>query len=145
MFDAGFTELLLIMVIALLVVGPERLPGLARKVGHWIGKARSYFNSVRSDIERELRADELKQMLSQQQEEIQRLKTIVEDTGHELEEDLKETEQLVTAEKETSTPSAANTASASGAGDEAEAEPEKAPAQDNPEETPAASPDEQRR
>lgn len=89
MFDAGFTELLLIMVIALLVVGPERLPGLARKVGTWIGKARSYFNSVRSDIEREIRADELKSMLNQQQEEIQRLKTMVEDTGSELEADLK--------------------------------------------------------
>ncbi len=98
MFDAGVTELLLIMVIALLVVGPERLPGLARNVGLWIGRARSYFNSVRSDIARELRADELKQMLNQQQEEIQRLKTMVEDTGQELEQDFKETEQLLSEE-----------------------------------------------
>jgi sec-independent protein translocase protein TatB len=105
MFDAGFTELLLIMVIALLVVGPERLPGLARKVGLWIGKARSYFNSVRSDIEREIRADELKSMLNQQQEEIQRLKSMVEDTGNELEADLKK--DLDEAEQRTGTDDAA--------------------------------------
>ena len=66
MFDFGFWELFLIMVVALLVVGPERLPGLARQIGLWIGKAKRFVNSVRSDIEREIRAEELKQILNQQ-------------------------------------------------------------------------------
>ena len=74
MFDFGFWELFLIMVVALLVVGPERLPGLARQVGLWIGKAKRFVNSVRSDIEREIRAEELKQILNQQQSEIDELK-----------------------------------------------------------------------
>lgn len=97
MFDAGFTEILLILVIALLVVGPERLPGVARKVGLWVGKARAYFNSVRSDIERELRADELKQILAKQEQEIQQLRNMMQDTGQELEKQARETEHLVKA------------------------------------------------
>lgn len=53
MFDVGFWELLIIGVIALVVVGPERLPGLARTVGLWVGRARATFYSLRDEIERE--------------------------------------------------------------------------------------------
>ncbi|MCS4505082.1 Sec-independent protein translocase protein TatB [Arhodomonas aquaeolei] len=53
MFDVGFWELLIIGVIALIVVGPERLPGLARTVGLWVGRARATFYSLRDEIERE--------------------------------------------------------------------------------------------
>lgn len=63
MFDIGFWELALIAVVALLVVGPERLPGLARTVGLWVGRIRRYVATVRDDIEREIQADELKKML----------------------------------------------------------------------------------
>lgn len=68
MFDIGFPELVLIAVVALLVIGPERLPRVARTVGLWLGRARSAFNSVKSDIDRELRAEELKTMLTKQAE-----------------------------------------------------------------------------
>jgi sec-independent protein translocase protein TatB len=68
MFDVGFWELAVIMVVALLVIGPERLPRVARTVGLWLGRARSAFNSVKSDIDRELRAEELKSMLTKQAE-----------------------------------------------------------------------------
>jgi len=68
MFDVGFWELGLIMIVALLVIGPERLPRVARTVGLWLGRARSAFNSVKADIDRELRADELKGMLTKQAE-----------------------------------------------------------------------------
>lgn len=60
MFDISFVELLLILVVALVVIGPERLPRVARTMGFWVGRARSVFNSVRRDIEREARLDELK-------------------------------------------------------------------------------------
>ena len=93
MFDAGFSELLLIFVIALIVIGPERLPGVARKVGYWVGKARSYFNSVRSDIERELRADELRQMLAKQEQEIRELKDMMRETTQDLQQEAKEATQ----------------------------------------------------
>ena len=63
MFDIGFWELALIGVVALLVVGPDRLPGLARTVGLWVGRIRRYVSSVRDDIEREIQAEELRKML----------------------------------------------------------------------------------
>ncbi|MBA1147968.1 twin-arginine translocase subunit TatB [Ectothiorhodospiraceae bacterium WFHF3C12] len=61
MFDAGFWELLVIGVIALVVVGPERLPRLARTVGLWVGRARHAFYSVRDEIEREANAEGLRE------------------------------------------------------------------------------------
>ena len=97
MFDAGFTEFLLILVVALLVVGPERLPGLARKTGYWIGRARSYFQSVRSDIEREFQADEFKRMLGEQEEELNRLKRMMDEARQQAREEVEETEYLVRA------------------------------------------------
>ena len=66
MFDVGFFELLLIGVVTLLVVGPERLPKLARTAGLWMGKARSMVSQVKADIDRELAAEELKKALSRQ-------------------------------------------------------------------------------
>jgi sec-independent protein translocase protein TatB len=63
MFDIGFWELALIGAIALLVVGPERLPGLARTVGMWVGRIRRYVSHVKQDIERELHAEEVRQLL----------------------------------------------------------------------------------
>lgn len=61
MFDAGFWELLVIGVLALVVVGPERLPRLARTVGLWVGRARHAFYSVRDEIEREANAEGLRE------------------------------------------------------------------------------------
>ena len=63
MFEMGFWEIVLIFVIMLIVVGPERLPKVARTIGLWVGKARTMVNSVRSEIEQELRVEELKQSL----------------------------------------------------------------------------------
>lgn len=60
MFDIGFSELLLIAVVALLVLGPERLPKAARFAGLWVRKARAQWYSVKSEFEREMATDELK-------------------------------------------------------------------------------------
>lgn len=62
MFDVGFWELLVIGVVALLVFGPEKLPGLARTAGFWVGKARRQFTQLRSELERELAMDDLRRM-----------------------------------------------------------------------------------
>lgn len=59
MFDIGFTELLLIAVIALVVVGPERLPGMARTVGRQLGRARRTMRGIQTQLEREVKLDEL--------------------------------------------------------------------------------------
>jgi sec-independent protein translocase protein TatB len=65
-FDIGFWELLLIAIVALLVVGPERLPKLVREVGMWIGHAKASFQSIRNEISRELDEQELREALNEQ-------------------------------------------------------------------------------
>lgn len=62
MFDFSFGELALIGVIALVVLGPERLPKVARTVGDWLGKAQRYVNQVKADIHREIELAELKKL-----------------------------------------------------------------------------------
>lgn len=77
MLDIGFAELLLMMVVALLVVGPDRLPGLARDAGRWVGKGRRMVRRIRSDLERDFDTTELKQILEQQENEIRDLRDAV--------------------------------------------------------------------
>jgi sec-independent protein translocase protein TatB len=66
MFDVGFWELGLIAVVALLVLGPERLPRAARTVGLWLGRARRVVMNVKTEIDREIKAEELKQIMAKQ-------------------------------------------------------------------------------
>ena len=73
MFDIGFWEILLILVLALVVIGPERLPGAARQAGLFVGKARRYIEGVRSDVESELDIGEFKRMLHNQEVQINEL------------------------------------------------------------------------
>lgn len=70
MFDVSLVELAVIALVALLVLGPERLPRAARTVGLYMRKARQSWYSVRADIERELAADELKRSIKRSGEEI---------------------------------------------------------------------------
>ena len=65
MFDVGFSEILVIGVVALVVIGPERLPTVARTIGALLGRAQRYFNEVKSEVSRELELDELKRMRDQ--------------------------------------------------------------------------------
>ncbi len=73
MFDIGFWEILLILVLALVVIGPERLPGAARQAGFFVGKARRYIEGVRSEVESELDIGEFKRMLHNQEVQINEL------------------------------------------------------------------------
>ena len=57
MFDIGFWELLLILLVALLVIGPERLPGAARTAGLWVRRARALVNLVRDEVDRQMDAE----------------------------------------------------------------------------------------
>lgn len=77
MFDIGFTELLLIGVVALLVLGPERLPGAARTVGAWLRRARQSFESVKAEVERELREAEVQRVLKEMPQPEQALKDVI--------------------------------------------------------------------
>jgi sec-independent protein translocase protein TatB len=66
MFDIGFSELIMIGLVSLLVIGPERLPKVARIAGYWIGKARNMVASVKAEIKQELQAEEIRQILKEQ-------------------------------------------------------------------------------
>ena len=66
MFDVGFSELVMVGLVALLVIGPERLPKVARLAGFWLGKTRSMIASVKAEIKQELHAEEMRQLMQQQ-------------------------------------------------------------------------------
>src|SRR5690242_15961437 len=68
MFDIGFSELMVIAVVALIVIGPERLPKVARTLGHLFGRMQRYVNDVKADIAREMELDELKKLQAQMQD-----------------------------------------------------------------------------
>lgn len=70
MFDIGFTELLLIGVVALIVLGPERLPKAARFAGLWVRRARAQWYSVKSELERDLAAEELRRSVREAQQSL---------------------------------------------------------------------------
>ena len=72
MFDIGFTELLLIGVIGLLVVGPEQLPGAVRTVMAWVSRFRRSFDQIRTEVRRELHNDEIMQKLKAESQELER-------------------------------------------------------------------------
>jgi len=62
MFDIGFSEIVVIAVVALVVIGPERLPKAARTLGHLFGRLQRYVNEVKADINREMELDELRKL-----------------------------------------------------------------------------------
>lgn len=102
MFDISFFEILIISVIALIVVGPERLPQVARTLGHLISRCRQFVYSVRTDIHNEIRMEELKQMHHTMQE-----------TVHSIEDSVrKEVDEIKAMNKSESQENAAQTHSA---------------------------------
>jgi sec-independent protein translocase protein TatB len=84
MFDFGFWELLFIAVIALVVLGPERLPVVARSVGRWTGQARAYVRSLSAELDREMRLRELREQLDKAQNEFTRASSDAKQSMREL-------------------------------------------------------------
>lgn len=69
MFDIGFSEIVLIAVVALLVVGPREFPGMVKQVGGWLGNIRQFANSVKTEFDKEIhKAEELKQLMAREAE-----------------------------------------------------------------------------
>jgi sec-independent protein translocase protein TatB len=77
MFDFSFSELMVVMVVALIVIGPERLPKVARTLGHLWGRAQRYVNGVKADIERDLAVEEFRQLQQKVQAEASALEQSV--------------------------------------------------------------------
>lgn len=77
MFDIGFTELVLIGIVALIVIGPERLPAVAKTAGQWIAKVQRFVRGVKSDLASELDSGDLKKLIGDQREQIDELRSLV--------------------------------------------------------------------
>jgi len=115
MFDIGFSELMVIGVVALLVIGPEKLPKVARTLGHLLGRAQRYVNDVKSDINREMQLDELKKLQAQVtdsarelensvRKEYETARSAVEAPAQAAAAELQETAQLATQTVQQATP-----------------------------------------
>ena len=106
MFDIGFTELMVIGVVALIVIGPERLPGVARTIGHLAGRLQRYVNDVKADISREMEFDELRKMRDSMQQAATEVETSVRAELGKTEQELNKTVAEAVEDK-SSTPEAA--------------------------------------
>lgn len=93
MFDIGFSELFVILVVGLLVIGPERLPKVARTLGALFGRLQRYVNDVKADIAREVELDELRKMKSEFEDAARSVEKSVKDELRSTEEELRSTEE----------------------------------------------------
>lgn len=80
MFDIGFSEMVVLAVVALVVLGPERLPKVARQAGQWMGKLRRYVDDVKSDINRQMELSELRDLKTQVTDAAREIETSVQST-----------------------------------------------------------------
>lgn len=88
MFDIGFSELMIIALVALVVIGPEKLPKVARTVGALFGRFQRYVGDVKADIKREIELDELKKMRDSVEAQARDLEHSIRDSARTLEQDL---------------------------------------------------------
>ena len=95
MFDIGFSELLIIAVVALVVLGPERLPKAARFAGLWVRRARAQWYSVKSELERDLAAEDLRKSMHDTQEAMRGFEDSVRQTGDEVRHELEQVRDTV--------------------------------------------------
>lgn len=93
MFDIGFSELMVIAIVALVVIGPERLPKVARTVGLLFGRLQRYVNDVKADVSRELQLDELKKMQADMQESARTIERSISNDMQTVEQTVSETVQ----------------------------------------------------
>ena len=111
MFDVSFSELMLVGVIALIVIGPERLPKVARTVGHLLGRAQRYVNEVKSDIQKEIDLKEIGDIKHQMEDaarsvqtsmtsSVEEHKTAVEQPAQALEDSLDDARKALDVKKE---------------------------------------------
>ena len=96
MFDVGLSEMMVIGVVALLVIGPEKLPRVARTIGALMGRAQRYVSDVKADISREIELDEFKKMQTTVTEAAQSLQTSVKETMAGFEAQASEINKLAT-------------------------------------------------
>jgi sec-independent protein translocase protein TatB len=95
MFDFSFAELVVIMVVALIVIGPERLPKVARTMGHLWGRAQRYVNGVKADIERDMAVEEYRKLQQKVQDEASALEQSVKQAAQSADRQLSQINEAV--------------------------------------------------
>jgi len=131
MFDIGFSEIVVIAVVALVVLGPEKLPKTARTLGHLFGRLQRYVNDVKRDIQRELELDELRKLQQNVQSAAREIETSMASATRDVEQNVRDVEAALSATA-SSAPSAATPAAAAPSG--------ATPAGSVPSSSPAAAP-----
>lgn len=98
MFDIAFSELVIAAVVALIVLGPERLPKVARQAGEWLGKIQRYVNDVKSDVARQVQMEELRRMQAEITEAANDLKKTVEKGASEVQQEVESLSEALESE-----------------------------------------------
>ena len=111
MFDIGFSEIVVIAVVALIVIGPEKLPKTARTLGHLFGRLQRYVSDVKADINREMELDELRKLQTQVQSAAREVETSFDSATREMETGVRNVEQQLSDEPGGAAVPAAGTAS----------------------------------
>lgn len=119
MFDIGFSEVFVIAIVALIVLGPERLPKAARFAGLWVRRARAQWYSVKSELENELADEELKRSLRQAQSDLRDAQAQLRDSGQAMRHEVDELNRRIAAPAGARGPAAEIPPAPSGAGDTA--------------------------
>jgi sec-independent protein translocase protein TatB len=104
MFDIGFSELVVIGVVALIVIGPEKLPKTARTLGHLFGRLQRYVSDVKADISREMELEELRKLQTQVQNAARDIETSVSAAARDVETGVRKVESELSATAVDSTP-----------------------------------------
>jgi len=97
MFDIGFSEIVVIAVVALVVLGPEKLPKTARTLGHLFGRLQRYVNDVKRDIQRELELEELRKLQQNVQSAAKEIEESMTSTAREVEQHARDVEAALSA------------------------------------------------
>jgi sec-independent protein translocase protein TatB len=100
MFDIGFSEIVLIAVVALVVLGPEKLPKTARTLGHLFGRLQRYVNEVKRDVQRELELDELKKLQQNVQSAAKEIETSMASATRDIEQNVRDVEAALSSTAE---------------------------------------------
>ncbi|GHU33883.1 Sec-independent protein translocase protein TatB [Betaproteobacteria bacterium] len=105
MFDIGFSELIVIGIVALVVIGPERLPKVARTTGVLLGRLQRYVSDVKADISREMQLDELKKLQADVQESARNFERSISGEVQAIEQGVKQTVDSIKSDVQLSAPS----------------------------------------
>lgn len=97
MFDIGFSELLVIGIVALIVIGPERLPKVARTVGAWLGRLNRYVAQVKQDIDRDMRLEELRKLQQDMKDSAQKYEILADQAGKRVQEEVSQVDRVIAA------------------------------------------------